>query len=79
MVRISSDERRFLRTVAIALAVVYVAVVGILSLVKADFELEGMPWSEVVYGPAISTASIYVLCLGSIAMNHWTRSRTTGK
>lgn len=76
------DERRtlspvrFIRQLGIALAALYVVMVGVPALLKVAFSpSDGLPWAEVVYGPAISIGSCFLLVsLGVWAEHRFRRS-----
>jgi len=61
----------------IALAVVYVAAVGFFAIGKAASMpgLDRLSWPEVIYGPAITVASTFLLLLGATKIEDLIRSR----
>lgn len=71
------QERRFLRVMGITFAMLYVVVVGVLAVVKVALKLpsDRLPWTEVIYGPAITVISCFLLFLGAIGIEHLIRTR----
>ena len=71
------QERRFIRVMGIAFAILYVVVVVGLALCKAASKppTDRLPWAEVIYGPAITVISCFLLFLGAIGIEHLVRVR----
>jgi hypothetical protein len=61
----------------IVLAILYVVVVGILSVCKASLlpTTDRLSWAEVIYGPAITVISCFILLLVAIGMEDLVTSR----
>jgi hypothetical protein len=74
-------ERHFVRVMGITLAFLYVVVVGVLALWKAASNppSDRLPWAEVVYGPAITVNSCFLLFLGAAGIEHLVRARRRRK
>jgi hypothetical protein len=74
---VESQERHFVRVMVITLAILYVVGVGILALLKATSKSasDRLPWAEVVYGPAITVISCFLLFLGAAGIERLIRAR----
>jgi hypothetical protein len=62
---VGSQQRHFVRIMGITLAILNVVGVGVLALWKATSmsASDRLPWAEVVYGPAITVISCFLLFL----------------
>jgi hypothetical protein len=69
--------QQFLRRVAVASAVVYVALVAAFVALKATTPRFGaVAWSEIVYGPAITVVCSFLLICAGARIECWFRNRT---
>ena len=72
----SMREWRLLRWAGIAFTVLYFAAVGILALLKATTPLFALaPWTELVYGPALTFGCSFLL----LAFAVWIEDRIRGR
>jgi hypothetical protein len=66
-----SPERQVVRRYGIILAVLYFPMVGGLALLKATTPLfAGLPWPEVIYGPALTFGSCFLLFFVACWIEH---------
>lgn len=62
---------RFIKLLGIAFSMYYVAMVAILVLLKATLSpADGLSWTEVVYGPAITVGSCFLLVVVGLWVEH---------
>lgn len=68
--------RRIIRVMGITLAILYILAVGVLALLKAASEppSDRLPWAEVIYGPAITVISCFLLFVGAIGIENLIKS-----
>jgi len=67
--------RQLIRRIGLVMIAAYLGFVAILALIKAGTAAEGLPWAEVVYGPAITTVSIFLL----VVLGDWVELRIRGR
>jgi hypothetical protein len=71
-----SAGRTVLKIYAVGLGVAYVVVVAVLGVLKMTTDLcSSLAWSELLYGPAITVASIYLLIGLAYWLERWIRGR----
>jgi len=78
---VKPKERHFVHILGFALPVVYVVMVAGLALWKATSmpQSDRLSWAEVVYGPAITIVSYFLLFLAGIGIDHLISSRKCKK
>jgi len=67
--------RQLIRRIGAVLMATYLGWVAILALLKAGTAFPGIPWAEVVYGPAITTVSIFLL----VVLGDWVELKIRGR
>jgi hypothetical protein len=74
-------DRHLIRVSGISFAALYVVLVGIFALWKASSmpQSNRLSWAEVLYGPAITILSCFLLFLGAVGIEHLIKSGKDAK
>jgi hypothetical protein len=71
-----TQQQPFIRRIVAPLALLYIAIVAVFSLLKAATPIFGaVPWAELIYGPAITIGSYFMLLIVALWIERLFRGR----